>query len=216
MTRERREGANYNLYTKEDFMHYRTIKRAVLELIDQYSVAGESVSPAYNNQSDTLQRIPGLINQALLDIRTGPAPERNVCRLERGERLPNGWRQHSLPGDFWRLCSGGVRKLTDDGLQLTNDYQLLGERALLTPEGVYMAEYYHYPEQLPDDPSDDYECGETAEVIRLACLYAAACLMRTEDEFAYTTLYNEYESRLSRLTPAVAAEIHSVQNVYGF
>ncbi len=197
-------------------MQYRNIKRAVLELIDGYSVAGETVSPAYNNQSDALQRIPGLVNQALLDIRTGPAPERGVCRLEDGERLPNGWIRHALPGDFWRLCSGGVRKLSDDGPQRTNEYQLLGQRALLTPEGGYLAEYYRYPEQLPDDPPDGYECGETAEVLRLACLYAAACLMRTEDEFAYTTLYNEYESRLSRLTPAVVAEVGAVRDAYGF
>ena len=197
-------------------MQYRNIKRAVLELVDQYSTAGEVISPAYNHQSDTIQKIPGLINQALLDIRTGPYPERSVCRLEHGETLSNGWKQHILPGDFWRLCSGGVRKLSDDGPQCTNEYQLLGGRTLLTPEGVYLVEYYHYPEQLPDDPADEYEFSESPEAIRIACLYAAACLMRTEDEFAYTTLSNEYEARLSRLTPALAAETRTVQDVYGF
>lgn len=197
-------------------MEYRNIKRAVLELMDQYSVAGETVSPAYNNQSDTLRRIPGLINQAFVDIRTGPAPERNVCRLENGQRLENGWREHTLPGDFWRLCSGGVRKVSADALTPDNNYQLLGERTILTPEGAYMVEYYHYPEQLPDDPADEYDCAETPDTIRAACLYAAACLMRGEDEFAYTTLWNEYESRLSRLTPALTAETRSVQDVYGF
>ena len=197
-------------------MEYRNIKRAVLELMDQYSVAGETVSPAYNNQSDALRRIPGLINQAFLDIRTGPAPERGVCRLEHGQRLENGWREHTLPGDFWRLCSGGVRKITPDGLIPVNEYQLLGERTILTPDGAYMAEYYHYPEQLPADPSDEYDCGETPDIIRIACLYAAACLMRNEDEFAYNTLWNEYESRLSRLTPALTAEVHTVRDAYGF
>ncbi|MBQ9492475.1 MAG: hypothetical protein IJR54_01905 [Oscillibacter sp.] len=197
-------------------MQYRNIKRAVLELMDQYSIAGEPISPAYNHQSDTIRKIPGLVNQALLDIRTGPCPERGVCRLEHGETLSNGWRQHTLPGDFWRLCSGGVRKLSDDGPELTNEYQLVGGRALLTPEGAYMVEYYHYPEQLPDDPSDEYECGESPEAIRIACLYAAACLMRTEDEFAYTTLFHEYESRLSQLTPALVATVRPVRDVYGF
>ena len=197
-------------------MQYRNVKRAVLELIDQYSVAGEAVSPAYNNQADTLRRSPGLVNQALLDIRTGPCPERNVCRLEHGETLSNGWKQHMLPGDFWRLCSGGVRKLSDNGLQSTNEYQLLGGRTLLTPEGVYMVEYFRYPEQLPEAPSDEYECGESPEILRIACLYAAACLMRTEDEYAHRTLLQEYETRLSRLTPALAAEVQPVRDVYGF
>ncbi|MBR3569845.1 MAG: hypothetical protein IKN96_03450 [Oscillibacter sp.] len=197
-------------------MQYRTVKRAVLELIDRHSVAGEEISPAYNNQSDALRRIPGLVNQALLDIRTGPAPERSVCRLDGGERLPDGRRRHALPGDFWRLCSGGVRKLCADGARPANDYELWGERAIVTPEGSYSAEYYHYPALLPDDPTDEYECGETAEVLRLACLYAAACLMRTEDEFAYATLYEEYETRLNRLTPAVVAEVGAVADAYGF
>ena len=197
-------------------MEYRNMKRAVLELMDQYSVAGETVSPAYNNQSDLLRRIPGLINQAFVDIRTGPAPERNVCRLEHGQRLENGWREHTLPGDFWRLCSGGVRRLSGDGLQASNDYQLLGGRTLLTPEGVYMVEYYRYPEQLPDAPPDEYECGESPEILRIACLYAAACLMRTEDEFAHKTLFQEYETRLSRLTPALVAQVQPVRDVYGF
>ena len=101
-------------------------------------------------------------------------------------------------------------------MRLTNDYQLLGERALLTPEGTFFVEYYHYPEQLPENPGDEYECGETPEVLRLACLYAAACLMRTEDEFAYTTLYGEYETRLSRMTPAVVAQVGAVSDAYGF
>ena len=197
-------------------MQYGEIRRGVLELIDQYSVAGILVSPAYNQQSDALRRIPGFINQALFDIRTGPYPERNVCRLEHGETLSNGWKQHALPGDFWRLCSGGVRKLSDDGPELTNEYQLLGGKTLLTRDGVYMVEYYHYPEQLPEDPPDEYECDESPETIRIACLYAAACLMRTEDESAYATLFQEYESRLSRLTPAFVADVHAVRDVYGF
>ena len=197
-------------------MQYRTIKRTVLELIDRYSVAGQPVSPAYNAHADALHRIPALINQALLDIRTGSCPERSVCRLDAGEDVGGGWRRHALPGDFWRLCSGGVRRVSGDGLSPVNDYQLNGERAILTPDGVYMVEYYHYPSQLPDDPPDEYECDESPDILRIACLYAAACLCRTEDEFLYTTLSNEYESRLSRLTPALCAEVRSVRDVYGF
>lgn len=197
-------------------MQYRKIKRAVLGLLDQYSVNGQTIPPTYNNQSDALQRIPDFINQAFVDIRTGPYPERNVCRLEGGESVGNGWIRHTLPGDFWRVCSGGVRVLGPDGLRPTNQYQLVGGRAILTPEGVYMIEYYHYPEQLPENVSDDYDCGETPEVIRAACLYAAAGLVRTDDEFLYTTLYAEYEARLSRLTPALTAEVAPVRDAYGF
>jgi hypothetical protein len=40
--------------------------------------------------------------------------------------------------------------------------------------------------------------------------------MRTEDEFAYTTLYGEYETRLSRMTPAVVAQVGAASDAYGF
>ena len=52
-------------------MKYARIKRTVLELLNQYSIAGEIISPAYNNQSDDMHRIPTFINHALLDISHG-------------------------------------------------------------------------------------------------------------------------------------------------
>lgn len=62
-------------------MTYSEIKRNVLELIDRYSVAGEPVSLAYNNQSDYIQRIPNLINGALTQIhlRAHPVAMKNDC-----------------------------------------------------------------------------------------------------------------------------------------
>ncbi|MBQ9493612.1 MAG: hypothetical protein IJR54_07770 [Oscillibacter sp.] len=49
-------------------MTYAQIKRFTLELINRYSIAGEPVSPAYNQQADRIQRIPNLINAALKQI----------------------------------------------------------------------------------------------------------------------------------------------------
>ena len=49
-------------------MTYAQIRRFTLELINRQSVAGEAVSPAYNQQSDIISRIPNLINSALSQI----------------------------------------------------------------------------------------------------------------------------------------------------
>ena len=57
-------------------MNYGEIKRFTLELIDRYSVAGETVSPAYNGQSDYIRRIPNLINSALAQIAPFEEPDR--------------------------------------------------------------------------------------------------------------------------------------------
>lgn len=61
-------------------MTYANIKRFTLELMNRQSIAGDAVSPAYNGQSDILQRIPNLINEALTQIRlaldpSGAAPD---------------------------------------------------------------------------------------------------------------------------------------------
>ena len=57
-------------------MTYAEIKRFTLELINRSTVAGEAVSPAYNGQSDYIQRIPNLINSALAQIAPWEEPDR--------------------------------------------------------------------------------------------------------------------------------------------
>ena len=234
-------------------MQYGDIKRVVLELLDQYSIAGSEISPAYNHQSDDIHRIPNLINQALTDIRTGVLPERAVYQLDdpesnqeinqdiyqdanqsnqdanqnaNGENQENPgvsnrsgavWNLHTLPADFWRLRSGGVRKLDSQNAPTpVNQYQLLGKKSILTPPGRYLIEYDRYPGQLPADPNDNYMLDEDPEVIQAACLYAAAMIAAREDDTLYAALSNAYESRLARMIPAVTAEVRTIQDAYSF
>ena len=53
------------------------------------------------------------------------------------------------------------------------------------------------------------------EVIQTATYYASAYLVLQEDEFAYATLYNDYESRLGRISPGITAEVQPVEDSYG-
>ena len=161
-----------------------------------------------------------------MDIRTGVLPERAVCQVgdsqsdadsQDGTNPGGVWIMHTLPGDFWRPRSGGVRKLDGQNRPAPfNQYQLIGKKSVLTPPGRYLIEYDRYPEQLPANPNDHYNLDEDPEVIQAACLYAAAMLAAREDETLYSALYNAYESRLTRMIPAPAAEVRIVQDVYAF
>ncbi len=193
-------------------MTYEEVRRMVLELANQYSIAGEPISPAYNNQSDDLHKIPSLLNQAIMDIRTGVKPLRSVCELGR-EDAP-GWAE--LPEDFWRLVSGGVRKVDGGGApRPCNRCQISGGRRIWLSPGHYLVEYERYPEQLPVNPADTYTLEEDPEVLQAAAFFAAAHLVRTDDAFSFAALQNEYERRLSRMVPRVTAEFLPVQDAYG-
>ena len=57
---------------------------------------------------------------------------------------------------------------------------------------------------------------EDPEVIQTAMYYAAAYLVLPDDQFMYTVLYNDYESRLGRISPGITAELQQVDDVYAF
>lgn len=198
-------------------MLYSEIKRATLGHINRYSVAGSPVAPSYNNQADYLNRIPLLINDALVNIRTLVKPDPVLVQLKAGKDYGDYLRCR-LPEDFWALKTGGVSEVRNGHFQRTNDYRLMGKDYILIPKGAgtYTVEYYKYPEQLPLNPADSYELQEDLEVIQTATYYAAANLMLHEDEFVYSSLYNDYESRLARISRGVRAEVQSVQDAYAF
>lgn len=198
-------------------MKYADIKRAVLSHINQYTMAGAQVAQTYNNQADYLNRIPVLVNEALVNIRTLVKPIPVVYSLDYGEPY-GGMMRYELPEDFWSLRSGGVSVIRDGKFRKTNQYRLQGKKYILVPEdGSYTVEYYRYPVQLPLDNTltDSYELDEDPEVIQAATYYASAYLVLQEDEFAYATLYNDYESRLGRISPGVTAEVQPIEDSYG-
>ena len=198
-------------------MKYADIKRAVLSHINQYTMAGAQVAPTYNNQADYINRIPVLLNEALVNIRTLVKPIPVVLPLTDGEPY-GGMIRYELPTDCWTIKTGGVSVIRDGRFRRTNQYRLQGRKYILVPDdGEYTVEYYRYPVQLPLDSTltDSYEVEEDPEVIQAATYYASAYLVLQEDEFAYATLYNDYESRLGRISPGITAEVQPVEDSYG-
>lgn len=188
-------------------MTYGLLKRRVLEMLDQHSVAGETISPAYNNQSDYEQRIPGLVNAALVEIR-GQYPRRAVAELSGGTRRGH-LTEYALPQNFKSLCTGGVYAGSER--TPTNEYRLFGANHILVPgDGrTYFVEYWRKPESLTIDennPKDKTEIDEDDDAIEAAVAYAAAWLTLNDDSFNHTALKNLYEDKLIRMAPPVTAE----------
>lgn len=195
-------------------MTYGQIKRKVLEYLNQFSVAGTEISPAYNNQSDYEHRIPNAINSALIDIR-GLYPKRRAVQLNGGAKHGE-WVLHTLPPDFKGICTGGV--YVEPGLTPTTRFRLFGGNGILVPADgrTYWIEYFQTPEQLAagasqsGDPDDDYEIAEDLDALEAACAYAASWLSLDDDQFNHTALQHLYEDKLERMKPPVTAEFQEI------
>ena len=194
-------------------MTYREIKRRVLEHINRATIAGQEVSPAYNGQSDDLMRIPGLINEAVVSIRTLARPETGVFTPEEGESM-YGMKKYDLPTDYRSMKGGGVYQVKDGRLESFGGWRLFGSRAILLPEGRFLVEYCRYPDLLPEDPEEDFDYVQDVEVLYAAIYYAAANLVMPEDEFVYSALMRDYENRFARMITPVACTTGNVADVY--
>lgn len=194
-------------------MTYKEIKRRVLEHINRATIAGSEVSPAYNCQSDDLMRIPGLINEAVVSIRTLARPETGVFVPGEGERM-YGMRKYDLPEDYRSMKGGGVYQVKDGQMESFGGWRLFGSRAILLPEGEFLVEYCRYPDLLPEDPEEDFDYVQDVEVLYAAIYYAAANLVMLEDEFVYSALMRDYENRFARMITPVACTTGSVGDMY--
>ena len=193
---------------------YGQLRREVLSRVRKYSIAGQETPASYNCQADDLNRIPLLLNEALVQLRTEGKRDTAAAVLTGGEEY-GGWVRYRLPEDCYALHTGGVTVLRDGKPRRTNDYRLQGKYILVPPGETYTVEYDRYPVQLPPDAAEDLEIVEDPEVLHAAVCYAAAQLVMQEDEFAYAALCNEYERRLARLSAGITAEVGTVADVYG-
>ena len=201
-------------------MTYRDIKDQVLMLLNQYSMAGSPVSELYNNQKDYLNRIPGLVNDAIMEIATtvrkipatldlGLLPYEDIGRQIR----------YGLPCDFFQFQSGGTVR-TDDGRILhTNQYMRQGKRFLVVPKeetGDYTITYYRYPRLLSKNPEDGDEIDNAPETHFAIPFYVASFLVGQDEPFLCALFMNKYTDKLSNMMPDISAEAHETADAYRF
>lgn len=197
---------------------YDEIKRLTLELIHQSTLNGRPIASSYNNQIDYEKRIPALINMAVRSVCTLSKRLVKLAELKNGTAFAGNIR-YQLPEDFYQLKSGGVYTTTRKGILCSlTQFRFLGRDLLVpveVPRQVYI-EYYAYPPSLPPDPQPDDSLDLDEEILDCAQVYAAAQLVANENEYLYASLYNDYESRLSRISQGLVAESLPVHDSYGF
>lgn len=201
-------------------MNFGQVRDQVLKLLNQYTRAGSLVAGSYNNQQDYLERIPGLVNDAMMEIATTARKIPMVVRLESLLHEESGDEvRYELPGNFYQLISGSVVKTREGKTLHTNLYAIEGKKYLVTPKeerGDYTITCYRYPNLLGENPEDTDELDNEPETHYAIPFYVAAFLVDHDDSFLCALFNNKYEDKLAKMGPGVTAEVRSVGDVYGF
>ena len=198
-------------------MTYGELKEFVLQLLNRYSIAGQNIPAAYNDQADIVARIPALTRDALHYMATTCRRLREVTPLAEPARV-GGYFLYQLPDDCYQIC-GGLLRMKDDGqIVRYRNYRMVGGRQLLIPAsdtGSYMVEYFRYPCVLPPEPEDDdfLDCPPEAQMA--IAYYVAAHLAMEDNNYLHGALYNEFEVKMLRLQEGQTVECGVVEDVYG-
>lgn len=201
-------------------MTYKEVREQVLRLLNQYKRAGDPVSDVYNNQSDYIDKIPNLINDAVLEIAT---TARKIPELLDLDTLPyedlGNLLRFSLPDDFFQFKSGDTVVAEDGKIVHTNQYHMLGQRYLIVPKEEAKdcrIVYYRYP-HLPDGKPDDAAVLDNATETHYAVpFYVAALLVAYDDPFLCSLFMNKYTDKLEKMLPELTAEIRPAMDAYNF
>lgn len=221
-------------------MTYGEVKKQVLRLLNQYKIAGTEIPGTYNNQNDYIDRIPGLVNDAMMELATTVRKIETVVRLSTSTwaaqnytdlgdsysfMMPSDFFAHKS-GDNWLLVDG--RPLSHQLLTFRGAKKTLGvlsmskgvhfvtlPKALVDNHEVLMT-YYCYPELLADDAADSTELDNTVDAQRAIPYYVAGMLALHDDPFLASSLMNAWEDKLQKLTPLPYAEVAPVQDAYFF
>ena len=201
-------------------MNYGQVKDQILKLLNQYTVAGAKVANSYNNQQDYIERIPTLVNDAMLEIATTarkiPAvlTLSNLPSLEVGEQV-----RYELPDDFYQFVSGSVVTTKEGKVLHTNYFTTQGKKTLIVPKaeaGNYTVEYYRYPTLLPEKPDPAEDLDNEPETHFAIPFYVASFLVSHDDPFLCSLFSNKYADKLVKMGAGVTTEVRPVDDVYQF
>lgn len=209
-------------------MTYKEARERSLNLIHQESIAGVTIPGTYNNQQDYLNKIPGLINAAQVDIATTTKPIPAEVML--GELLcecRHGQYVYTLPKDLWQRRGSGLlvprrgprfAEGDERGIyERWNMLRMIGNEQLILPKCLpedTILEYYRYPLPLQETPEDDDLLDNVREAQEAVPYYVGAFLVMYDDAFLYATLKNEYEARKASMHDLVRTEMGTTADVY--
>lgn len=198
-------------------MNYEWARDFTLELINQYSVAGDVVAMSYNNQADYIARIPKLLDDAQMHIATTVRRIRAIVPSSQLESEVRGtWRVYTVPEDCWQMSSAGLVRFTEKEVQRYHKYRTIGAKQFAVPEslGEFSLEYFRYPKLLGLKPAVSAELDNTQEAQFALPYYAAAHLVMYDNAYAYGVLFNEWEGKLERLYELPQTELTAIEDAY--
>ena len=206
-------------------MTYKHARDKTLYLIHQESIAGTEIPGTYNNQQDYLNKIPGLINAAQMDIATTNKPI--PAEVSLGDMVcecANGWYIYTLPNDMWQRRGSGLLVPAHGpgpwgrGFKRVNfPLRMVGNEKLMLPKQLpeeTIMEYFRYPVPLQDDPNDDDLLDNVPEAQEAVPYYVGAYLVMYDDAFLYASLKNEYEAKKASMHDLIRTEVDTVSDVY--
>ena len=205
-------------------MTYGECRDMALNLIHQESIAGETIPGTYNNQQDYLNKIPGLINAAQMEIATTTRPIPAWTTL--GDLMcveKNGSYVYTMPDDAWQRRGSGLllplpkHHDTEVNYYRWNRIRMFGGNQFILPEILppdTILEYYRYPVRMQNEPEDDDLLDNVPEAQEAVPYYVAAHIVMYDDAFLYATLQNEYTAKKEALRERPRTEIDSVADVY--
>ena len=225
-------------------MNYGEVRDRSLQLMRQYSLAGDPIERDYNNQADYLKAIPGLVDEAMMEIANiRYIDEYKELRLDPTiDRL--GMPTYLLPDDLMDIMPGGFLVVEPGAETPSYDtgWAQPDERHIIFPKrgkhfrGRVFLQYYRRPHSIMDCMKDGCplyggECTAEApsDVEPPDCApldndpsthtaipyYVAAHLLLGEDSFGYASLYNEWVAKLGRMQKAPQPHRHIISDVYG-
>lgn len=209
-------------------MTYGRVKNEALKLLNGYSIAGAGIPSSYNNQADYLARIPGLVDDAQMYIATTAKKISTTIPLEEVRKTPyGGMYLCSMPENCWQLSGAGLAMFADSddlsgrsyaryhGLKRVERNKFILPKSVADdPHNILLVEYFRYPVLLGESPADNSPLDNVPETHSMIPYYVAAHLAIHDDFSVYTSLYNEFETRLARLGEALETEVWTTEDVY--
>lgn len=204
-------------------MTYGDIRDTTLKLINQYTRIGNRINLTYNEQDDTINRIPAFANDAQLIIARGPRPIEASQQLDpRGARPIARHLLFTLPEDLIDIQPGGLLVITRHGLTRSSDFKQMDDDHILVPSELFrhgsvpMLQYYRRPQLLSDNPADDDPMDNVVTAQEPIPYYCAANIALTDNEaYEHSVLFNMWQDKLNELSKPPQAEHNVVENVYG-
>ena len=200
-------------------MNYGDFKKRVLMLINQHTIAGQEIALSYNNQFDYISKIPSLLDsvQRYLATTTRPIYAELSLDWDKAE-LKEGFYIFTMPRDFWQLIGRVIPVMRSGEFTMYHRYKWMGQNKLVIPakdKATMTLHYYRYPSTVPARPEDDFELENQPDAQEAAAYYVAANLVMYDNPFAYSALYNEFESRRQQMYERPQAEYDRIEDIYG-